>query len=54
MVLMGEVVNTKEHNWIVNGTAGIGVTICVIMVKTKQWSDHQKTKHLQFLHVCWV
>ncbi|KAI4825988.1 hypothetical protein KUCAC02_021647 [Chaenocephalus aceratus] len=32
MVLMGEVVNTKEHNWIVNGTAGIGVAICVIMV----------------------
>ncbi|KAF3854587.1 hypothetical protein F7725_022642 [Dissostichus mawsoni] len=32
MVLMGEVVNTAEHNWIVNGTAGIGVAICVIMV----------------------
>ncbi|XP_059191632.1 tyrosine-protein phosphatase non-receptor type 5 [Centropristis striata] len=32
MVLMREVVNTKEHNWIVHGTAGIGVAICVIMV----------------------
>lgn len=30
--LMKEVANTKEHKWIVNGTAGIGVTICVIMV----------------------
>lgn len=32
MVLMREVVNTKQHNWIVHGTAGIGVAICVIMV----------------------
>lgn len=31
-VLMKEVANTKEHKWIINGTAGIGVTICVIMV----------------------
>ncbi|XP_034390407.1 tyrosine-protein phosphatase non-receptor type 5 [Cyclopterus lumpus] len=32
LVLMREVVNTKEHNWIVHGTAGIGVAICVLMV----------------------
>ncbi|XP_029909885.1 tyrosine-protein phosphatase non-receptor type 5 [Myripristis murdjan] len=32
MVLMREVVNTKQHSWIVHGTAGIGVAICVIMV----------------------
>ncbi|KAM4619469.1 tyrosine-protein phosphatase non-receptor type 5 [Polymixia lowei] len=32
MVLMMEVVNTKQHNWIIHGTAGIGVAICVIMV----------------------
>ncbi|XP_075995458.1 tyrosine-protein phosphatase non-receptor type 5 [Genypterus blacodes] len=32
MVLMKEVVNTKQHNWIVHGTAGVGVAICVIMV----------------------
>lgn len=31
-MLMKEVANTKEHKWIVNGTAGIGVAICVIMV----------------------
>lgn len=30
--LMKEVSNTKENKWIVNGTAAIGVTICVIMV----------------------
>lgn len=30
--LMKEVANSKEHKWIVNGTAGIGVAICVIMV----------------------
>ncbi|KAM6927122.1 tyrosine-protein phosphatase non-receptor type 5-like [Lycodopsis pacificus] len=32
IVLMREVVNTEEHNWIVYGTAAIGVAICVIMV----------------------
>ncbi|KAM9854052.1 tyrosine-protein phosphatase non-receptor type 5 [Aulostomus maculatus] len=32
MVLMREVLNTKQHNWIVHGTAGIGVAICIIMV----------------------
>ncbi|XP_029951429.1 tyrosine-protein phosphatase non-receptor type 5 [Salarias fasciatus] len=37
MVLMREVVNTKEHNWIVHGTAGIGVAICVIMVIHMVW-----------------
>lgn len=37
MVLMRDVVNTKQHNWIVHGTAGIGVAICVIMVK--HWTD---------------
>ncbi|KAG7244495.1 hypothetical protein INR49_030147 [Caranx melampygus] len=31
MVLMREVVNTKQHNWVVQGTAGIGVAICIIM-----------------------
>lgn len=31
-VLMKEVSSTKEHKWIINGTAGIGVSICVIMV----------------------
>lgn len=33
MVLMREVVDTKQHNWVVQGTAGIGVAICIIMVK---------------------
>lgn len=33
VVLMREVVNTKQNNWIVHGTAGIGVAICVIMVE---------------------
>lgn len=32
-VLMSEVVDTKQHNWIVRGTSGIGLAICVIMVK---------------------
>ncbi|XP_031138590.1 tyrosine-protein phosphatase non-receptor type 5 [Sander lucioperca] len=32
MVLMREVVNTKQDNWIFHGTAGTGVAICVIMV----------------------
>lgn len=32
MVLMKEVANTKQHSWIVHGTAGIGIAICVIMV----------------------
>ncbi|KAM7002084.1 tyrosine-protein phosphatase non-receptor type 5-like isoform 1-T2 [Tautogolabrus adspersus] len=32
MVLMGEVVDTTQHSWIVHGTAGIGVAICVTMV----------------------
>ncbi|XP_023271226.1 tyrosine-protein phosphatase non-receptor type 5-like [Seriola lalandi dorsalis] len=31
MVLMSEVVNTNQHNWIIQGTAGIGVAICIIM-----------------------
>nr|XP_019957672.1 PREDICTED: tyrosine-protein phosphatase non-receptor type 5-like [Paralichthys olivaceus]XP_019957673.1 PREDICTED: tyrosine-protein phosphatase non-receptor type 5-like [Paralichthys olivaceus] len=31
-VLMSEVVNTKQHNWIIQGTAGIGVAICVVMI----------------------
>lgn len=31
-VLMKEVASTKENKWIINGTAGIGVSICVIMV----------------------
>ncbi|KAK5622243.1 hypothetical protein CRENBAI_007282 [Crenichthys baileyi] len=31
-VLMKEVQNTTQHNWIVSGTAGIGVAIFVIMV----------------------
>ncbi|KAM7396460.1 hypothetical protein PAMP_019497 [Pampus punctatissimus] len=36
MVLMREVVN-KQHNWIIHGTAGIGVAICVIMVVHMVW-----------------
>ncbi|XP_065812899.1 tyrosine-protein phosphatase non-receptor type 5 [Labrus bergylta] len=32
MVLMREVVDTTQHSWIVHGTAGIGVAICVTMV----------------------
>nr|XP_020469463.1 tyrosine-protein phosphatase non-receptor type 5-like [Monopterus albus]XP_020469464.1 tyrosine-protein phosphatase non-receptor type 5-like [Monopterus albus]XP_020469465.1 tyrosine-protein phosphatase non-receptor type 5-like [Monopterus albus] len=32
MVLMKEVVNTQQHNWIVHGTSGVGVIICVVMV----------------------
>ncbi|KAL4006001.1 hypothetical protein ACER0C_005714 [Sarotherodon galilaeus] len=31
-VVMRDVVNTTEHNWIVHGTAGIGVAICVVMI----------------------
>ncbi|XP_060933041.1 tyrosine-protein phosphatase non-receptor type 5 [Limanda limanda] len=31
-VLVSEVVNTQEHNWIIQGTTTIGVAICVIMV----------------------
>lgn len=30
--LMKEVSSTKENKWIVNGTAGIGVAICAIMI----------------------
>lgn len=32
VVLMREVVNTKENTWIVQGTAGTGMAICVILV----------------------
>ncbi|XP_029009676.1 tyrosine-protein phosphatase non-receptor type 5 [Betta splendens] len=31
-VLMSEVVESTEHNWVVHGTSGIGVAICVVMV----------------------
>lgn len=37
MVLMREVVNTNQHNWIVHGTAGIGIAIFVIMVIHVVW-----------------
>ncbi|CAB1418992.1 unnamed protein product [Pleuronectes platessa] len=32
MVLVSEVVNTQQHNWIIQGTSAVGVAICVIMV----------------------
>eukprot|EP00066_Takifugu_rubripes_P004222 XP_003967439.1 PREDICTED: tyrosine-protein phosphatase non-receptor type 5 [Takifugu rubripes] len=32
VVLMKEVLNTKQHNWIIHGIAGMGVAICVVMV----------------------
>ncbi|XP_020786810.1 tyrosine-protein phosphatase non-receptor type 5 [Boleophthalmus pectinirostris] len=31
-LLMKEVAHTEEHKWIVNGTAGISVAICIIMI----------------------
>lgn len=49
MVLMREVVDTKQHNWIVHGTAGIGVAICVAMVK--HWSSYS-SKFQIFGHFC--
>lgn len=39
---MSEVVDTKQHNWIVHGTSGIGVAICVIMVK--HWTPNSPSK----------
>lgn len=33
VVLMREVLNTKQHNWIIHGIAGMGVAICIVMVK---------------------
>lgn len=33
VVLMREVLNTKQRNWIIHVIAGMGVAICVIMVK---------------------
>lgn len=32
-VLMSEVVESTQHNWIIHGTSGIGVVICIVMVK---------------------
>lgn len=33
VVLMREVLNTKQHNWIIHGIAGMGVAICIVMVR---------------------
>ncbi|XP_074534255.1 tyrosine-protein phosphatase non-receptor type 5 [Halichoeres trimaculatus] len=46
MVLMREVLETKQHNWIVNGTAGVGVAICVIMVIHMVWKWRHRTGSL--------
>lgn len=35
VVLMREVVNTEQNHWIVQGTAGMAVAICVIMVESQ-------------------
>lgn len=32
-VLTNEVINTTQHTWIVQGTVGSGIAICVVMVK---------------------
>uniref|UniRef100_A0A3P9KH08 protein-tyrosine-phosphatase n=1 Tax=Oryzias latipes TaxID=8090 RepID=A0A3P9KH08_ORYLA len=32
VMMMKEVANTKQHKWIVQGTAGIGAAICILMV----------------------
>lgn len=47
VVLMKEVLNTKQHNWIIHAIAGMGVAICVIMVK--HGMDHPASKDLLFL-----
>ncbi|XP_017274346.1 tyrosine-protein phosphatase non-receptor type 5 [Kryptolebias marmoratus] len=31
-MLMKEVEDTKQHNWVIHGTSGVGVVICVIMI----------------------
>lgn len=41
VVLMREVLNTKQHNWIIHGIAGMGVAICVVMVKHGMIPDFQ-------------
>lgn len=47
VVLMREVLNTKQHNWIIHAIAGMGVAICVVMVKHEM--DHPASKDLLFL-----
>uniref|UniRef100_A0A1A8V549 protein-tyrosine-phosphatase n=1 Tax=Nothobranchius furzeri TaxID=105023 RepID=A0A1A8V549_NOTFU len=54
-LLMKELENTSQHNWIVRGTAGIGVTICAVMVinivckwhyGTDLWSSESITRDI--------
>lgn len=44
VVLMQEVVNTEQNHWIVQGTAGMAVAICVIMVK--EWKANQAVQNI--------
>lgn len=44
VVLMQEVVNTEQNHWIVQGTAGMAVAICVIMVK--EWKANQAVRNI--------
>lgn len=47
VVLMREVLNTKQHNWIIHAITGMGVAICVVTVK--HGMDQPASKDLLFL-----